>query len=78
MASIEFLYNGKKNIIQCKLNEKIKEMCQKFINKTGINKSNIYFLYDGKAGTQFNENLTFEEMTMQKIKENNENISNGK
>ena len=62
MASIEFLYNGKKNIIQCNLNEKIKEMCQKFINKTGINKNNIYFLYDGKAGTQFNENLTFEEM----------------
>ena len=37
-------------------------MYQKFINKTGINKNNIYFLYDGKAGTQFNENLTFEEM----------------
>ena len=37
-------------------------ICKNFTNKIQINKKNLYFLYDGKEGNQFNEKLTFEEM----------------
>ena len=62
MSEVEFVYNGTKTIIQCKSNEEMKNICQKFANKIHINKNDIYFSYDGKAGIQFNEELMFEEM----------------
>ena len=71
MSEVEFNYNGIKTIIQCKSNEKMKNICQNFANKIQINKNEIYFSYDGKAGIQFNEELTFEEMINKKDKKRN-------
>ena len=71
MSEVEFNYNGIKTIIQCKSNEKMKNICQHFANKIQINKNEIYFSYDGKAGIHFNEELTFEEMINKEDKKRN-------
>ena len=71
MSEVEFNYNGIKTIIQCKSNEKMKNICQNFANEIQINKNEIYFSYDGKAGIQFNEELTFEETINKEDKKRN-------
>ena len=38
---VEFIYNGINTIIQCKSNEKMKDICQNYINKIKIDKNNI-------------------------------------
>ena len=43
MAEVEFNYIGSKVIIHCQENEKMKNICQNFINKIKENKNNIYF-----------------------------------
>ena len=43
MVEVEFCYKGIKTIIQCKLNDKIKDICQKYLNKINEDKNNIYF-----------------------------------
>ena len=58
----EFNFNGIKTTIQCKPDEKMKDICQKYANKIEIDKNNLYFSYNGKAGKEFNEELMFEEM----------------
>ena len=60
MAEVEFIFNGVKTIIQCKLNEKMESICQKFIDKSHLSKNNIYYSYDAKSG--INGELTFEEI----------------
>ena len=62
MNQVEFKYNGLSSIIQCNENEKIKNICQQFCNKSKIDKNNIFFSYDGKAGKEFNEELSYNEM----------------
>ena len=62
MEEVEFNYKGAKVIIQCKENEIMKNICQSFIEKVNEDKNNIYFSYDGKAGSKFDENLSFEQM----------------
>jgi len=62
MVEVEFNYNEKKTIIQCKLNDKIKNICQNYLNEINEDKSNIYFTYNENAGNNFNEELTFQEM----------------
>jgi len=62
MNQVEFKYKGLSSIIQCNENEKIKNICQQFCNKAKIDKNNIFFSYDDKAGKEFNEELTFNEM----------------
>ena len=57
MAQIEFCYNGISTIIQCNLNEKMKDVCQKFKDKAQIGNKNIFYSYDGKVG--INEQSTF-------------------
>ena len=71
MSEVEFIYNGAKIIIQCKSNEKMKNICQNLANQIQINKNDIYFSYNGKAGIQFNEELTFEEMINKEDKKRN-------
>ena len=58
MATVIFTFNGKQTIIQCKKEEKMKDICNKFISKIGININSVYFLYGGK---RFNLELTFNE-----------------
>ena len=62
MAQVEFQYNGINTIIQCQENQKMSEICNNFIIKSNINENEIYYFYDGKGGSQFNKDLTFNEM----------------
>ena len=62
MANVEFIYKGVKTIIQSKLNEKMKNISNNFINKAKLNKDKIYFLCNGKKYTEFNHNLKLEDI----------------
>ena len=70
MAEVEFIYNGVKTIILCKINDKMKEVCQKFKEKANIgHDTNIFYSYDGKIG--LNEELTFEQTANSEDKKRN-------
>jgi len=58
MANIEFIYNGKKTVIQSSPDEKMKVIVERFINKINKKSDELYFLYDGKILVQ---DLTFNE-----------------
>ena len=62
MVQVEFQYNGLCTIIQCKEDEKLSEICNKFISKSHLNENNINYVYDGKGGKQFDKNLTFNQI----------------
>ena len=62
MDQVEFKYQGLSLVIQCDENEKMKNICQQFCKKAQIDINNIFFSYNGKAGNQFNEELTFNQM----------------
>ena len=59
MAEVEFIFNGVKTTIQCKPDDKMRLICQKFKDKAKIGQNNIFYSYDGKVG--LNEELTFEQ-----------------
>jgi hypothetical protein len=71
MAEVEFNYKESKIIIQCKENEIMKNICQSFIEQVNEDKNNIYFSYDGNVGSEFDENLSFEQMINSEDKERN-------
>ena len=60
MAEVEFTYNGINTIIQCNLNEKMKDICKRFKVKVNINNNNIYYSYNGQVG--IDEEKKFEEI----------------
>ena len=62
MASVEFQYNGALTLIQCQENQTMEEICNNFIAKSKIKENEIYYGYDGKAGTQFDKKLTFNQI----------------
>ena len=62
MCQVEFKYKGLSSIIQCNENEKMKNICQQFCLKAQVDKHTIFFSYGGKAGSGFNEELTFNEI----------------
>ena len=80
MATAIFTYNGRKTAIQCKDGDKMGDICNKYISKTGLNKNSLIFIY---GGNQINFNLKFNEQanTIDKerkemnilVYENNEN-----
>ena len=63
MAEVEFIFGGENINILCKKNEKMKDICDKFINKSQINKNSIYYLYNGD---KINEQLTFDKIVNDK------------
>jgi protein-L-isoaspartate(D-aspartate) O-methyltransferase len=69
MCEVEFIYNGSKTMIQCKENESMQNICQKFTNKALVNKNDVFFSYSGQGGITFNEKLSFNQMasTMDKM-----------
>ena len=69
MAQVEFSFKGGSTIIQCNLDEKMKDIFQKFIDKTQIINKNIFYSYDGK--TEINKELTFEEVASPEDKTKN-------
>ena len=62
MSEVEFNYNGYKQIIKCNLNDKMKSICQTYLNIIKENRNNVSFSYKGNSGKNFNEELTFSEM----------------
>ena len=68
MTEVEFIYEGKKSVIQCNLKDKMKDICNKYISKMRINVNNIYFLYGGKI---IEEELRLEEVLNNDDKERN-------
>ena len=62
-----FNYNGTKMNIQCKLNDKMKDIFQKYKLKTNIN-NDVFYLYNG---TKVNEELKLEEI----INSNDKNLN---
>jgi len=47
MTSIEFIYQGNNTEIQSNLNDKMKDIIDKYITKSLIDKNSIMFLYSG-------------------------------
>ena len=48
MAQIEFLFNGIKTIIKCKINEKLKNICKSYAKEIQKDLNQLNFIYDGK------------------------------
>jgi len=57
MAEVEFIYKEKNINIYCNKDDKMKDICEKFIYKSQIDKNSTYYLYNGD---KINEELTFE------------------
>jgi len=74
MVEVEFNYNGIKTVIQCKLNDKIKNICQDYLNEINEDKNNIFFSYNENAGNNFNEELTIQEMINEEDKKRNKMV----
>ena len=58
MAKVIFTFNGAKTIIFCQKEEKMENICQKFVKEIGEDIDNVYFLY---GGNQINSYLSFTE-----------------
>ena len=58
MAKVIFKYNGLDTIIQCKIDDKLKDICQKFCVKSYKDINNLTFIYGGEIlnlDLQFNQ-----------------------
>ena len=61
MCEVEFNYKGNKTIIQCRKDEKMKDIFNKFLSKIQkLDINTIYFVYSGNAN--INGDLSFEEV----------------
>jgi len=62
---VVFTYDGQKLAVQCKENEKMRDIINTFASKSGIDNNKLktlFFVYSGKGGVEFDQNLTFKEM----------------
>ena len=75
---VTFSFNGAKTIIQCKPDTKVKDIILKFINKSQINKNDVFFTYSSLSGAMFNEELTFYEACLLKKTKKSEFVLNYK
>ena len=62
MANVEFTFNGNKTNIQCSKEEKMKDICRKFVAKIQKDVNILYFIYNG---SQLNLELTFNQQANQ-------------
>ena len=58
IALVIFTYEGLPLKVQCLKEDKMKDICNKYISKINININSLYFLY---GGNQINLELTFKE-----------------
>ena len=58
MAEVIFNYEGIETIIQCNINDKMKDIINKYLIKIEKRKDNLYYLYNGN---KINYELTFNE-----------------
>ena len=57
MVEVVFIYRGQNSIIQCNLNDKMKDIIKRFEMKLGKDINSLYFIYGGK---KLEEELTLE------------------
>ena len=62
MAKVEFEYNGMTTIVQCKENQKMIEIFNKFIYKAKLKDKEICYLYNGRKISNPDYKLTFNEI----------------
>ena len=67
MAEVIFKYNGIDKLIQCKIEDKFKDICQKFCIKSQKDLNNLIFIYGGET---LNLDLKFNEVANQIDKKN--------
>ena len=60
MVEVLFIYEGHQIIIQCNIEDKIKDIINKFKNKIQEEDSNLCYIYNGD---KINEELTFNQIT---------------
>ena len=65
MKSVIFIFNTLPTPIQCKNEDLMRNICQKFATKINIELNKLYFLYDGG---EINEQLTFNEQAKESDK----------
>ena len=58
MAEIEFIYKGRKTIIECNLSDIMKDIIKKYKTKVQLLEKNIFFMY---GGNNINEDLKYDE-----------------
>ena len=58
-----FLYSGKDILIECEINEKMKDIFERYLSEINLNANEIKFFYDEK---EINENLIFENIIKDK------------
>jgi len=66
-----FYYNGNNTIVQCNLNDKMKDIFIRFSTKVEADINSLYFLYGGKKLEEeltLNENINKEDRELNKIK----------
>ena len=62
MAEIIFKYKGIDTLIQCQIQDKFKDICQKFCIKSQNNINNLIFIYGGEI---LNLDLEFNQVANQ-------------
>jgi len=68
MANVKFNYKGIETIVQCNLNDKIKDIYIKYETKIRKDISELYFLYNGN---KINDNLNLNEIINEEDKKRN-------
>ena len=58
MANVVFIFNGEKTLMQSRKEEKMKNICEKFVSKIGADMRNLHFIY---GRNQLNLDMTFNE-----------------
>ena len=48
MAEITFVYNGAVTTLQCKINDKLRDICEKFCIKVQTDINKLIFIYGGE------------------------------
>ena len=61
-----FNFNGIETLINCNINDKLLDICNKFVNKISVDINKLYFLY---GGLEINKDLTCFELINNKDKE---------
>ena len=62
MSKVIFSFNGIETLVQCNIEDKMKDICAKFKSKSRIDNNSILFLY---GGNQVNMNLSFKELAIE-------------
>ena len=68
MLTIAFIFNGVETIIQCLKNDKMKDICNKFLSKVHLDINNLYFIYGSNI---LNLESTYDEIVNEIDKERN-------